>query len=151
MEEALKLIPDLLKSFLELLFVGKDIKLKLASVGQAIVQAVRLRVILAPLQLGLGVQMHHHFSSEFLIDSLNSHGFCASYKTVQKYKRSAAVAQGTEIPGYTPGQFVQYSADNVNHNLRTLDGTGTFNGMGIIAAITPVSYTHLTLPTIYSV
>ena len=145
-EEALKLIPDLLKSFLELLFVGKDIKLKLASVGQAIVQAVRPRVILAPLQLGLGVQMHHHFSSKFLIDSLNSHGFCASYKTVQKYKRSAAVAQGTEIPGYTPGQFVQYSADNVNHNLRTLDGTGTFHGMGIIASITPGTKATIPIP-----
>ena len=93
-EEALKFIPDLLKSFLKLLFVGKDIKLKLASVGQAIEQAVRPRVIMAPLQLGLGVQMHHHFSSKFLIDSLNSHGFCASYKTVQKYERSAAIAHG---------------------------------------------------------
>ena len=145
-EEALKFIPDILKSFLELLFVGKDIKLKLASVGQAIVQAVRPRVILAPLQLGLGVQMHHHFSSKFLIDSLNSHGFCASYKTVQKYERSAAVAQGTEIPGYTPGHFVQYSADNVDHNLRTLDGTGTFHGMGIIAAITPGTKATIPIP-----
>ena len=145
-EEALKFIPDLLKSFLELLFVGKDIKLKLASVEQAIVQAVRPRVILAPLQLGLGVQMHHHFSSKFLIDSLNSHGFCASYKTVQKYERSAAVAQGTEIPGYTPGHFVQYSADNVDHNLRTLDGTGTFHGMGIIAAITPGTKATIPIP-----
>lgn len=42
-EEALKFIPDLLKSFHELLFVGKDIKLMLASVGQAVVQAVRPR------------------------------------------------------------------------------------------------------------
>ena len=145
-EEALKFIPDILKSFLELLFVGKDIKLKLASVGQAIVQAVRPRVILAPLQLGLGVQMHHHFSSKFLIDYLNSHGFCASYKTVQKYERSAAVAQGTEIPVYTPGHFVQYSADNVDHNLRTLDGTGTFHGMGIIAAITPGTKATIPIP-----
>ena len=145
-EEALKFIPDLLKSFLELLFVGKDIKLKLASVGQAIVQAVRPRVILAPLQLGLGVQMHHHFSSKFLIDSLNSHGFCASYKTVQKYERSVAVAQGTKIPRYTPGHFVQYSADNVDHNLRTLDGTGTFHGMGIIAAITPGTKATIPIP-----
>ena len=32
-EETLKFTPDLLKSFLELLFVGKDVKLKLASVG----------------------------------------------------------------------------------------------------------------------
>ena len=32
---------------------------------------------------------------------------------------------------------MQYSADNVDHNLRTLDGTGTFHGVGIIANITP--------------
>ena len=48
MEEALKFIPNLLKSFLELLFVGKDIKLKLTSVGEATVQAVRPRLILVP-------------------------------------------------------------------------------------------------------
>ena len=145
-EEALKLVPDLLKSFLKLLFAGKDIKLKLASVEQEIVQAVRPRVILMSLQLGLWVQMHHHFSSKFLIDSLNSHGFCASYKTVQKYERSAAVTQGTEIPGYTPGHFVQYSTDNVDHNLRTLDGTGTFHGMGNIAAIMPGTKATIPIP-----
>ncbi|KAK3713979.1 hypothetical protein QZH41_005649 [Actinostola sp. cb2023] len=132
--------------FLRTLFVGKDVSLKLASVGQTIVQAVRPRVILAPLQLGLAVQMHHHFASKFLIDSLNSHGFCASYNTVQKYGRSAAVTQGTDIPGYIPGRFVQYVADNVDHNSRTLDGTGTFHGMGIIATITPGTKTTTLIP-----
>jgi hypothetical protein len=34
---------------------------------------------------------------------------------------------------------VQYVADNADHNLCTLDGKGTFHGMGIIAAITPAS------------
>ena len=32
---------------------------------------------------------------------------------------------------------MQYVADNVDHNIRTLDGSGTFHGMGIITAITP--------------
>ena len=73
------------------LFVGKDVNLKIASVGQAIMQSVRPRVLITPLQLGLGVQMHRHFSSKFLIDSLNSHGFSVSYKTVKNYERSAAV------------------------------------------------------------
>ena len=36
-----------------------------------------------------------------------------------------------------PGQFVQYVTDNVDHDIRTLDGCGTFHGMGIIAAVTP--------------
>ena len=119
------------------ILTGKNIDLKLASIGQAIIQGARPRVILAPLQLGLGVQMHHHFSSKFLIDTLHSHGFCSSYTTVQNFERSAAVTQGTDIPGFTPGCFIQHVADNVDHNIRTLDGLGTFHGMGIIATITP--------------
>ena len=138
--------PDLLKSFLKGILVGKDIDLKLASIAQAIIQATRPRVMLAPLQLGLAVQMHHHFASRFLVDTLSSHGFCSSYTTVQKYARSAAATQGTDIPGYTPGKFVQYVADNVDHNTRTLDGRGTFHGMGIISTITPGTRTCKTVP-----
>ena len=33
--------------------------------------------------------------------------------------------------------FCQFSADNVDHNIRTLDGLNTFHGMGIIAIICP--------------
>ncbi len=36
-------------------------------------QAMGPRVILTPLQLGLGVQLHHHFASRFLIDTLHQH------------------------------------------------------------------------------
>lgn len=145
-QTALDFVPKILQSFLRTLFVGKDVDLKIASLGQAIIQAVRPRVLMVPLQIGLGVQMHHHFSSKFLIDSLNSHGFCASYKTVTNYEKSAAVAQGTEIPGYTPERFVQYAADNVDHNTRTLDGSGTFHGMGIIATITPGTESKISIP-----
>lgn len=34
-------------------------------------------------------------------------------------------------------EFVQYIADNVDHNIRTLDGNDTFHGMGIIASVIP--------------
>ena len=88
-EKNFAFIPDLFRLFLCILFVGKDLELQIAWVGQAIVQATRPRVILAPLQLGLGVQMHHHFACKFLIDSLHAHGFCSSYPTVQKFERSA--------------------------------------------------------------
>ena len=44
-----------------------------------------------------------------------------------------------DIPGVFPGQFVQYVAANVGHDIRTPDGCGTFHGMGIIAAVTPKS------------
>ena len=48
-------LPVALRLLLEQLFVGKDNILKIASIGQAIMQAVRPRVLLPPLQLGLGV------------------------------------------------------------------------------------------------
>ena len=92
---------------------------------------------MTPLQFALGIQMHHHFASKFLNDTLHSMGFCSSYYTVQNYEKSPAVSQGTDIPGYEAGSFIQYVVDNVDHNIRTLDGHGTFHGMGIIAAITP--------------
>lgn len=53
-------------------------------------------------------------------------------------KKNAALSHGTDIPGFT-SQFFQYVADNVDHNIRTLDGKNTFHGMGMIAAVTPGS------------
>ena len=94
-------------------------------------------VLIAPLQIGLGVQLHHHFASKFLIDTLYNMGFCISYSEIQKYESSAAVSQGTDIVGFHSGQFIQYSADNVDHNIRSLDGHNTFHGMGMIACVTP--------------
>ena len=36
--------------------------------------------------------------------------------------------QGTEIPGFTPDYFIQFVEDNVDRNIRTLDGHTTFHG-----------------------
>lgn len=129
-------LPATLSTFLGVVLTGKDNSVKLASIGQAIVQAARPRVVIAPLQIGLAVQLHHNFASRFLIDTLHHHGFCSSYQEVQMFNQNAALGQGTDIPSYN-SQFVQYAADNVDHNSRTLDGNNTFHGMGIIAVVTP--------------
>ena len=136
-DDALDYLPDTLQLLLRTMFVGKRNDVKLAAIGQSIVQAIRPRALLAPLQLGLGVQMHHHFASRFLIDTLHKHGFSCSYADVTTYERNAAVVHGSDIPGNIEGRHIQYIADNVDHNVATIDGTGTFHGMGIIAAITP--------------
>ena len=56
---------------------------------------------------------------------------------MQNFGKKSALSLGTDIPSFTPSQFVQYIADNVDHNIRTLDGIDTFHGMGMIAAVTP--------------
>eukprot|EP00795_Rhopilema_esculentum_P015939 gene15939-biopygen5325 len=139
MENAMSYLPESLILLLDTILVGKDKKSKIASIGQAIMQAARPRTLIAPLQLGLGVQMHHHFGSRFLVDSLHRHGFCCSYSEVQAYERSAAIKDGVELSIPERQTLVQYVADNVDHNIRTIDGRNTFHGMGIIATITPRS------------
>ncbi len=46
---------------------------------------------------------------------------------------AAATVQGTLVDG----QCLQYVADNVDHNITTLDGRGIVHGMGIISIVTP--------------
>ena len=38
-----------------------------------------------------------------------------------------------------------FVGDNVDHNILTIDGKGTFHGMGIIAILTPGHNTKLTI------
>ena len=47
--------------------------------------------------------------------------------------------EGTDTPHFREGTFVQFVADNVDHNRRTLDVHNTFHGMGMIAAVTPAT------------
>ena len=74
--KSITFLPKTLRKLLEVLIVGKGAKMKIASIGQAIMQAARPRVLLEPLQFGLGLQMHHHFGSGFLIDALHCYAFC---------------------------------------------------------------------------
>ena len=41
---------------------------------------------------------------------------------------------------------MQYMADNVDHNMRTLNGLNMFHGMGIIATITPKLNASIIVP-----
>ena len=128
-DSALAFVPDSLEQLLRKLAVGKKTDTKIASIGQAIMQFARPRALIAPLQIGLGVQMHQHFGSKFLIDSLYQHGFRSSYQEVQRFERCAAVSRGTELPNICSGQFLQFLADNVDHNTRTIDSLNMFHGM----------------------
>lgn len=139
-ETNLKYVPLSLRVFLTNIFGKKNNSdIKVAAIGQAITQAARPKVLLAPMQFGLGVELHHLFASRYLIDHLNRLGFSCSYDAVKTFEQNAAREQGTEIDGISEGSCVQFIADNVDHNLCTLDGMGTFHGMGIIAAVTPAT------------
>ena len=150
-EKNLEYLPKSLLALLDGLFVSKDHSVETASIGQAIMQQVRPKSLLPPLQIGLGVQLHKHFGSRFLIDSMNKHGFTSSYSEVLRFEQSAAMSNATSIPGLSEcdansSHFMQFTADNTDHNLRTLDGHGTFHGIGIIVSVTPTLSAAFKIP-----
>ena len=63
--------------------------------------------------------------------------FSAPYSEVKKFQLNAAVVDGIGILGETEDKSIQYVADNVDQNIATLDGHGTFHGMEIIITVTP--------------
>jgi superfamily II RNA helicase len=148
-EKNLEYLPESLKIFLSSMFSERECLVKLSSIGQAIVQATRPRSLIVPLQIGLAVQMHHTFGSRFLIDSLNSCGFSSSYSEVKKkYELNVAITHNTDITEALTSSHLQYIADNVDHNIRTIDGHGTFHGMVIVASVTPGFKRNSTVPRV---
>ena len=97
--DSLRYLPGSLETLLSKLFVGKNKQNFFCSIGQCIVQAVRPRGIISPLQLGLAVQMHTHFRSRYIFDTLHALGFCSSYNEVQKFERNATVSDCFVLEG----------------------------------------------------
>ena len=53
-----------------------------------------------------------------------------------RFEQNTAVVCSSQLDGQVgEDSFIKFSADNVDHNLCTLDGKDTFHGMGMIAAI----------------
>jgi hypothetical protein len=148
LNSALEYVPPTLHCLLKNLLVGKDIRRKEASIGQCIIQAVRPRAVVALLQIGLAVQMYHHLRSRFLVDTLAAMGFSSSYSEVQCFEENAASSVAPDVLGGDINALdaaLLFAADNVDHNIITLDGKGTFHGMGMIAGITPGRQTSHTV------
>lgn len=80
--------------------------------------------------------MHYQFHSKLLTDTLHACGYSCAYNEVKRYKQSAAVEIRPDLTEMPSQCVVQFAADNVDHNLKTLDGKGTYHGMGMIAMIT---------------
>ena len=111
--------------------------IKQASIGQALVHAARPRSCIPPTMFGLSVEVDHLFGSRWLIEQLNHLGFGVSIDEVTRFKQSVLENDSIELDiARIPGSFTQWSADNVDHNVRTIDGKGLLHGMGIIASTT---------------
>ena len=110
--------------------------LKQEFIGQSIAKLAS-PTHLPPLLFALSVEVDHLFGSRWLSDELYKLGIGVSYSEVTKFKQACVVSESNvlELQSDTlQSGFTQFIADNVDHNIATLDGKGTLHGMGIIAA-----------------
>lgn len=77
-----------------------------------------------------------------MVNTLNAFGFCSTYGEVKKFELCASIALNQKQMSSDQNiSVIKYVADNVDHNLRTLDGKNTFHGMGIISIHPPLKST----------
>ena len=126
------LVPKTLQTLLEIL-IPNDIKR--AAIGHAIISGSRANFN-TPILFGVGVELDHCFGSKWLNNQMSRLGFSITNDEVRRYKQDILEKDET-LPEIPQGSFVQWMADNVDHNVRTIDGKNTFHGMGIIASVTP--------------
>ena len=93
--------------------------LKQANLGQGTVQGARPKSCLARILLSIGVDVDHVLGSRWLLDYLSRFGFSVSYDEIKRFKQSVLKNNSAEVE-MDEGAFAQRSADNVDHNIRTL-------------------------------
>ena len=87
--------------------------------------------MLASIPFGIGVDIDKSFDTRWLVDHLALLGLSISSDEVKVFKQSAAVSDSMKAT--ETEHFMQCVGDNVDHNIQTLTGKGTFHGMGIIS------------------
>ena len=140
-------VPKLLMHLLQLLICDEA---KRMSIGHCIVQASRPRSVISPVLFGVGVSIDHKTGSRGIIQMLARLGFSISPDEVTRFKQSVVQMPDENLPPGSPDFFTQWSGDNVDHNVATIDGLGTFHGMGIIsmsveAPCVEITQVHLAL------
>ena len=113
-------------------------KIKQNSIGQTTVYSTCPRSGIPLIPFGVGIKMDHIFGSKWLINKLSRLGFSISYDEINRYKQSVIEHNNIiDMQKFLPEDaFIQYSADNVDHNTCTIDGKGTFHRTGIISMAT---------------
>ena len=118
-------------------------KLKQTCIGHSIVQASRPRSVISLILFEVGVSLDSEFECESMINKLERLGYSITYNEITRFKQSSLQVSEQDLPESFPEGFTQWSLDNIDHNIATLDGQETFHGMGIISMTVPCSLSRL--------
>ena len=85
------------------------------------------KVNYVPSAFWIGVELNKTFGSEWLVDHISRLGYCIWYDEVLRYKQKVWMEFKIWI----------WVTENVDHNIKTLTGKGTFHRMGTISVTQP--------------
>lgn len=117
----------------------KSWETKCTAISHAIMKCTRPRSFFSRLLLGLSVFFHRRFGSKRISDILSSLGFSNTYHEAMLYEAAIVKHPQPNILLPETGAFIQYSADNADINVYTVDGHNTVHIMGVIQIVTPKS------------
>ena len=104
---------------------------KQASLGECILKAIKPNSVLPPLLFGLGVENGDGIGSKSLLTEILKLGYAISYDEVKRDKQSVSMDEDHKLD-HIKDAFIHFVVDNLDYNIDTLDGKGTFHGMYII-------------------
>jgi len=107
---------------------------KQVCLSHAIVQAARPRSVIAPILFGFGVVVDRKTGSQLLLNCSSRAGFSISYYEITRFKQSSAQHKDNVSPPGFPQYFTQWSGDNVDHNVYSVDGVDDdLHAMGVVS------------------
>ena len=104
---------------------------KQASLGECILKAIKPNSVLPPLLFGLGVENGDGIGSKSLLTEILKLGYAISYDEVKRDKQSVSMDEDHKLD-HIKDAFTHFVVENLDYNINTLDGKGTFHGMYII-------------------
>ena len=105
--------------------------LKQASIRKWLLKTMKPNSAIPPPLFALRVEIGHAIDSKSLKIEFSELGYIISYDEVERYKQSLMINESA-LPTSVIAGFTQFVPDNVDHDVSSLDGRGTFDGMGII-------------------
>ena len=129
----LSYIPSLLRLFSSKLFTGREINIKVAPIGHAVIDGVRPRAVISSLQYALPVQLCNRFPLKYLLEAFSSLGYCLAYKEALKFQRNAATLSKDHIFDYTQRdqQRIHISRNGNDAQHTSLHSTNHFSGKAV--------------------
>ena len=135
-KKQVKYVPFYLRTFLYDIFKSRkiDMEIRIAAIGQSIMQQCRPKSLMPPMQFGLTMRVHNECPG--LVNDLFKSGFCLSDHEALLFKACAAADCPDPFP-LMNGKFGWIIGDNFDHNKITLTGHGTIHAMGLMLTETP--------------